>query len=230
MRSAPLLHRQPRFAPRLVAAAEVHHVLDAQRDRHLRRDRGPLADLAHEDRPVPELGPLRVGQDAGQHHVPRARDVPLLALPALADVHDLVVAAVDQRLDLGQLDLAKRGSGLAHSSSSSSPARPYAPTFNTLSVSSAHFSRAGEISMPRSSSTSSLEIWRASSRDMPFSRSVISEAEAWEIAQPRPWNRTSSITPSAIRKSMPTRSPHRGLYSSWETLASSSRPKLRGFL
>src|SRR5215472_11167105 len=226
--SAPRLERQARLAPGFVASAEVDDVLHAQRDRHLRRDGRPLADLADEDRPVPELNGLGVGQDPGEHHEARARDVASLVLPTLADVDDLVLAAVDHRLDLIERQVTKRGSCLAHSSSSSSsPASPYAPTFSTLRVSSAHFSRAGEMSMPSPSSTSSFEIRRASSRDIPFSRSVSSEAEAWEMAHPRPWNRTSSITPSAIRKSMPTRSPQSGLYSSCAMSGTSSRPKLR---
>ena len=52
---------------------------------------------------------------------------------------------------------------------------------------------------------------RASSTVLPLTASVISDAEAFEIAQPEPWNATSLMTsPSSVRYSV-SRSPQSGL-------------------
>src|SRR5205807_8195529 len=165
----------------------------------------------------------RVGEQGAQHQVLRARDVAALPLPVLAHV-DQLVAFVEQLLDLIRWNLPE-SIVVAHSSSApdQSPS-PQAPTLSTFSDSSAHLTLAGEIEMPRSSKTSSLLILRASSRLLPLIRSVSSEADACEMAQPRPWKRTSSIWPSLTLSSMPTTSPQRGLSSSCESVGASSRP------
>src|ERR1700753_1523043 len=68
----------------------------------------------------------------------------------------------------------------------------------------------------------------ASARVLPFTASVISEAEAVEIAHPCPSNRTSSIlSPASLSRSV-NRSPHRGFTPSALASAASSGPKFRG--
>jgi hypothetical protein len=52
---------------------------------------------------------------------------------------------------------------------------------------------------------------RASATVLPFSRSVMSDAEALEIAQPDPSNAISEIRSSSICTNTVTRSPHSGL-------------------
>ena len=63
---------------------------------------------------------------------------------------------------------------------------------------------------------------RTSTSDRPFSRSVISDALAWEMAQPWPLKATSSITPSRSRRASPTRSPQSGFSAAHTILCSPS--------
>ena len=67
----------------------------------------------------------------------------------------------------------------------------------TLSESSAHLRRVGEMSIPsRSISQSALSSGSSSTR-LPISSSETIEAAAWEIAQPWPWKRRSATLPSS---------------------------------
>src|SRR5712671_3547294 len=221
-------------SPCLCSTAEIDDVLHSECDSHLRGDRRSLADLAYEDGLVAKFLSGRVGEDGVEHDVSSARHVALVPFPVLADV-DHLIAFVDQLLDVVNFQIAKRGLLVGHihlysSSSMASPASPYAPTFKTFSDKRAHLMRAGEMSIPSSPSTSALLIFLASSSGRPFRRSVSSDADACEIAHPRPWNLTSSITPSLTRKSIPITSPQRGLSSSWLMSGFSRRPKFRGFL
>src|SRR6058998_4390510 len=70
----------------------------------------------------------------------------------------------------------------------------------------------------------------ASAFDLPFTASVMSDADAFEIAHPWPTNEMSSIVPSSRRRYTVTRSPHSGLWPTAFELASAISRKLRGFL
>src|SRR5215468_7776675 len=70
---------------------------------------------------------------------------------------------------------------------------------------------------------------RASSSVLPLMISVISEAEAMEMAQPRPWKPTSATLPSSMVRNTATLSPHRGLSPLASWLACSGRRKFRGW-
>src|SRR2546427_2297096 len=112
----------------------------------------------------------------------------------------------------------------------------------------AHFTRTGNsqtpertASFPRGPSTGSpgravTILWNrsksrwASAFDMPFTASVMSDADALEIAHPWPTNEMSSIVPSSRRTYTVTRSPHSGLWPTAFALASAISRKLRGFL
>src|SRR2546428_2437874 len=112
----------------------------------------------------------------------------------------------------------------------------------------AHFTRTGNsqtpertASLPREVSTGSpgravTILWNrsksrwASAFDLPFTASVMSDADALEIAHPWPTNEMSSIVPSSRRTYTVTRSPHSGLCPTAFALASAISRKLRGFL
>ena len=109
----------------------------------------------------------------------------------------------------------------------------------------AHFTRTGNLRTPSSAARSvassaegcpciiarkAATRARASSRVFPRSSSVIIEAEAWLMEQPRPSKRTSRMRPSATRTVRASSSPHRGLAPSTTMSAGSSRPRLRGWL
>src|SRR3989441_2331261 len=112
----------------------------------------------------------------------------------------------------------------------------------------AHFTRTGNsqtpdrtVSLPRDASTGSSGravtiLWNrwnsacASAVDLPLTASVISDAEAFEIAQPWPTNATSAIVPPSTRRYTVTRSPQSGLWPTAFALASGSSWKLRGLL
>src|SRR2546425_587562 len=112
----------------------------------------------------------------------------------------------------------------------------------------AHFTRTGNsqtpdrtASLPREASTGSpgravTILWNLSKRrwasafDLPFTASVISDADAFEIAHPWPTKEMSSIVPSSRRRYTVTRSPHSGLWPTAVALASAISRKLRGLL
>src|SRR3989454_2031864 len=112
----------------------------------------------------------------------------------------------------------------------------------------AHFTRTGNsqtpertASLPREVSTGSpgravTILWNrsksrwASAFDLPFTASVISDADAFEIAHPWPTKEMSSIVPSSRRRYTVTRSPHSGLWPTAVALASAISRKLRGLL
>src|SRR6202165_6045037 len=109
----------------------------------------------------------------------------------------------------------------------------------------AHFTRAGysrtpdsAASLPSSSAGGAASSVRssctrsnsrsASARVLPFTASVIREAEAVDIAHPWPSKRISLILSSSIFKRTVSRSPHIGLNPSTLASADSNAPKLRG--
>src|SRR6059036_2943164 len=112
----------------------------------------------------------------------------------------------------------------------------------------AHLTRTGNsqtpdrtASFPRDVSTGSpgravTILWNRSNRpwasafDLPFTASVIRDADAFEIAHPWPTNDTSAIVPLSRRRYTVTRSPHSGLCPTAFELASAISRKLRGLL
>src|SRR5947209_18207392 len=99
--------------PGLRPSAEAHHIVDAERHRHLRGDRGALTDGAHEDRAVAEFLGAGVGENRVEHDVARPGHVALLPFPILADV-DHLIAFVDQLANVVDLQIAKRCHLVAH--------------------------------------------------------------------------------------------------------------------
>src|SRR5713226_482767 len=112
----------------------------------------------------------------------------------------------------------------------------------------AHLTRTGNshtpdrtASFPRELSTGSpgravTILWNRSKRpwasafDLPFTASVIKDADAFEMAHPWPMNEMSAIVPSSRRRYTVTRSPHSGLCPTAFVLASAISRKLRGLL
>ena len=82
-------------------------------------------------------------------------------------------------------------------SDSHATAWPSPADLSTFSVSSAHFMRVAEMSIPSRSSTKSRSSRIRSSTGMPTSSSDAIDADACEIAQPWPEKRTSAMRPSS---------------------------------
>src|SRR6185295_16050495 len=81
--------------------------------------------------------------------------------------------------------------------------------------------------------TMSWNLWKSASMsfvDLPLIASLISDADAVEIAQPAPFQRMSSTLSPAFLTVTLILSPQRGLSPDAEHDGSSSRPALRGFL
>jgi hypothetical protein len=105
----------------------------------------------------------------------------------------------------------------------------------------AHFTRMGNFLTPRSAASragsgspsplrgaSVSSAWNTSnsrstsSTRLPFTCSVISDAEALEMAQPAPWKPASAIVPFSTFSMMRNRSPQSGLYPSADRMPSPS--------
>src|SRR5215218_3339356 len=98
--------------------------------------------------------------------------------------------AAAQARERGHAGVDLAASGVAGSEAAAFPADLDAPSapWSVSRESSAHFIRAGLISMPSSSRTSPLVIDAALSTGLPLISSVRSDVDAWLIAQPRPVN------------------------------------------
>jgi hypothetical protein len=116
-------------------------------------------------------------------------------------------------------------------SGSHATAWPSPADLSTLSVSSAHFIRVAEMSIPSRSSTKSRSSRIRSSTGIPTTSSEAIDADACEIAQPWPEKRTSVMRPSSPTASCTfSSSPQSGLLSSNSRSGDSSSPKFRGCL
>jgi hypothetical protein len=79
-----------------------------------------------------------------------------------------------------------------------------------------------------------VKVWTASSAsasERPLTASVIIDADAWLIEQPRPVKPMARISScsGSISSDSSTSSPHSGLWPRLATVGCSSRPWLRGF-
>ena len=92
---------------------------------------------------------------------------------------------------------------------------PRPARLSTLRLSSAHFMRVAEMSIPSSRRTNERSSRSSSSTFMPLTSSEAIDAAAWLIAQPWPLKRTSSTVPSSPTRSITrSSSPQSGLVSS----------------
>src|SRR5882672_3022927 len=99
----------------------------------------------------------------------------------------------------------------------------------TVSLSSSPAAAPWQALLPVISSWKLSNSARASASLLPLTISVMSEAEAMEMAQPRPWKPTSATLPSSMVRNTATLSPHKGLSPLASRLAWSGRRKFRGW-
>src|ERR1043166_4251935 len=177
-----------------------------------------LHPLIHLARQRLRRGAARGGERHTDHHGAGLLDFDLVDESELVNIHrDLGIEDVTQRLDHLGLDHHRVGCRIGHEYHSVETASlfSWSAACSACQASVAHFTRVGNshtpektTSLPKSSASPAFPITRSRKRlkidstswtDLPLRLSVITDAEAFEIAQPEPSKLRSCTRPSSTR-------------------------------